>query len=361
MNPYGLVPQQLNRMGDNVKDMMGLEARSRVADAELGLKKTQVGHEIAKDEHERSMNTPMTVEMLVNTMPGMNDKQREQLRGTRGYGLVKDQVTTGNHFVETLQRKMELDREDELRKAEIEREDELRKAEIEREDELRKAEIEREDTLAIRENRRKLEGAETQHDHRMKELGVKHSRLAAKSKRALRQKALDAYYKARETARENSEEIPVKETFIKDYMKTVMDDGKSGGSGDVEPTLTSEQELQGYKVVRNKKTGEFKVVSPAELEALISGNPSKSFTPKTEPRPAPTPAKEPEASKETDWSKYKDARVNSDGSIWAYVNGQGQRVMKEPPKRIYNSMRPNPEYDEYVRVLKSLGLEPRRH
>jgi len=54
--------------------------------------------------------------------------------------------------------------------------------------------------------------------------------------------------------------------------------------------------------------------------------------------------------------KKIESPVLKDGVVWANVNGKTVRIATEPSKKIYSNRYDNPEYAQYLELLKKLGL-----
>lgn len=58
-----------------------------------------------------------------------------------------------------------------------------------------------------------------------------------------------------------------------------------------------------------------------------------------------------------DPSSVKEPVMDKYGTIWGTVDGHTTRVMMKPSEKIYNGQYDNPEYKQYVDLIKSLGLK----
>ena len=130
MNGYGLVPQALSETGRTFRDILSHEATGRVSKAQMGLARTKLGYDLQKEQREVLMNTPNTVENLINSLP-VTDVQKQQLMNTPQYEFLDKSktITTlkelGSAMNRVKEKKAKWAREEKLLKAEQIREDKL--------------------------------------------------------------------------------------------------------------------------------------------------------------------------------------------------------------------------------------------
>lgn len=127
---YGLVPQALRETGRTFRDILSHEATGRVSKAQMGLARTKLGYDLQKEQREVLMNTPNTIENLINSLP-VSDVQKQQLMNTPQYKFLDESktITTlkelGSAMNRVKEKKAKWAHDTELLKAEQIREDEL--------------------------------------------------------------------------------------------------------------------------------------------------------------------------------------------------------------------------------------------
>lgn len=126
MGAYDLVPQALRETGKTFRDILSHEATGRVDRAQMGLAKTKLGYDLQQHQRKIFMNTPDTVENIVNNLPGLSPDQKQRLLNTPQYqvmhksGIITTPKQIGNVTTRIREEKAKQAREDEVSSREFE-------------------------------------------------------------------------------------------------------------------------------------------------------------------------------------------------------------------------------------------------